>query len=558
MMRAQRQRGQSLVLASVVLMVIAVVLLMVFSTAQVTRSKMELQNTADATAYSVATIMARDYNFSAYMNRAMVANQVAVSQMVGLTSWFRFTGQTIDNIAFLCAPIPGLDVICAAIAEVYNDFEEFFVASVFPVVVKVLHYWMTALSDLQMVFHLGNIEAIAQNLLYTGDTLQTGVLARNDPDARLVAWPDSGSDIPPELYKLAILIKDASEWWNYTSRYKESQEEMDRFADVTRNSVDDFTKSRSWDTPKVTIYDTDWILDHIPKWLRDLIEKWLPIHVTGSISIGLARRGGTELKRLDEAYSWSAVDTLMAAEEIKIDIKYPCGVEWCCKFSVHGHCVVWWACGIKYCHKDWDETVNLPLGWGAAYSTSPEAETPGDEIFNAGLDKNRQTMYGGAAAGTSVATFELAVAEYGQAPLASFGGMLPYYDISNSEDPASRNRDGPALTLVVSKDAAKVRTAARAGFGAPAAGVGPLGLSNLRLDDPAGTDKTYSIAKGKLHFGLNSQYSNLFSPFWEARLADTTDDERRQAYESLFGWKVLLSKPAATLTNNSGLDSYAP
>jgi hypothetical protein len=45
---------------------------------------MELQNAADGVAYSVAIPEARDLNFMAYTNRAMVANEVAIGQAVGL------------------------------------------------------------------------------------------------------------------------------------------------------------------------------------------------------------------------------------------------------------------------------------------------------------------------------------------------------------------------------------------------------------------------------------------------------------------------------------------
>jgi len=546
---ARRQRGQSLVLASLLLMVVAVVLLLVFNTAQLTRSKMELQNTADATAYSVATIAARDYNFTAYMNRAMVANQVAVAQMVGLASWFRFTGQTLDNITALCAPIPGLDAICAALDEVYNDFEEFFVASVFPVVVKVLNYWMTALSDLEMVFHLGNIEAIAQNLLYSGSTVQAGVLTLNDPDARLLAWPDKSGDIPAELYRLAILIKDAGDWWKFTSRYDDTKPEMDRFADVTRDSVDDFTKSRDWYLGN-KVFDTDWILKHLPDWLRKLIEDLLPIHISASLDLGLNRKGGTELKQVNDKYSWSAADTLMGDGEAKIDVRYPCGIKWCTK-CWHHICTVY-PCGVKYCDIEFDQHLDIPLGWGAAYSTSPGDATPGEEIFHADLN---DSQYGGAAAGAARPTFEVAVGEYGEEPLASFGGLLPYYGVT---DTAAKTDDGPQLTIVVSKGLDKVRTASQVGFGAPAGGTGPFGLDNLRLEEPSGTDAFYAISKGKLHFGQSGQYSNLFSPYWEAKLADTTDDERTLAYETLFGWKSLLSKPSASPSGSGGLSAYAP
>jgi hypothetical protein len=263
-----RQRGQSLVLGSLLLMVVMVVLLLMFNSAQLTSTKMQLQNTADATAYSVATIAARDYNFSAYMNRAMVANQVAAAQMVGLTSWFRFIGQTLENIAVACAPFPALDAICAAVATTYKEYETVYEESVLPVLMKVVNYWMSALSDLQIAFHLGNVEAIARNVDIE-PKVHSGVLARNDPDASLVRWPSSKGDIPGDIYSLAILIKDAVDWWKYTQRYDESKgDDMSRFAEVTRRSLDNFSNSRTWqdksgNDPSVTINDTAWIIKHI-------------------------------------------------------------------------------------------------------------------------------------------------------------------------------------------------------------------------------------------------------------------------------------------------------
>ena len=59
----------------------------VFHAFRGTTAKIKLQNTADAAAYSAAVLQARDYNFAAYTNRAMVANQVTVAQAVSLRSW---------------------------------------------------------------------------------------------------------------------------------------------------------------------------------------------------------------------------------------------------------------------------------------------------------------------------------------------------------------------------------------------------------------------------------------------------------------------------------------
>jgi hypothetical protein len=554
----RRQQGQSLVLASLLLMVAAVVLLLMFNTAQLTRSKMELQNTADATAYSVATIAARDYNFTAYMNRAMVANQVAVAQMVGLSSWFRFTGQTLDNITAICEPIPGLDAICTTLDTTYNEFNAVFQETVIPIAVNVLNDWLAVLSNLETAFHLGNVEAIAQNLLYGGGAgLQAGVLKLNDPEASLLRWPDKSSDIPSDLYQLAILIKDAGDWWKFTSHYDGSEKDLGqgRFAEVTSNSRDDFSLERSWYLGG-TVFDTDWVMDHIPSWLRDIIKALLPVHLSGSMKLGLSRKGGTELKEVNDKYSWSAADTLMGDGEATIDVEYPCGVKWCCW---HHICV---PCGIEYCSVDFHQHVDLPFGWGASYSTASDDETPGEEIYQSELDDDQ---YGGAAAGPARPTFELAVGEYGDAPVTNFGGLRPYYDISKPTDPSTRNNDGPQFTIVVGKNLDKIRTASRAGFGAPdgdcdagAGKCGPFGMERLRLDEPSDIDSFYAISKGRLRFARSGQYSNLFGPYWEAKLADTTDQERLLAYETLFGWKDLINNPLGSAGDLSGLGTYAP
>lgn len=74
--------------------ILAIVLLLggllVYNVGRVNLVRTRLQNTADAAAYSSAQVMARAYNFTAYSNRAMVANQVAIAQMVSLASWSRF------------------------------------------------------------------------------------------------------------------------------------------------------------------------------------------------------------------------------------------------------------------------------------------------------------------------------------------------------------------------------------------------------------------------------------------------------------------------------------
>ncbi|MDX1518678.1 MAG: pilus assembly protein TadG-related protein, partial [Gammaproteobacteria bacterium] len=87
MTRINTSRGQAAVFVLLFLGVLTLSLVFVYKAGKVTTERMQVQNAADAVAYSVSTIEARDLNFIAYTNRAMIANEVAIGQMVGLASW---------------------------------------------------------------------------------------------------------------------------------------------------------------------------------------------------------------------------------------------------------------------------------------------------------------------------------------------------------------------------------------------------------------------------------------------------------------------------------------
>lgn len=107
--RVPGNSGQALVPALIFLLVGGIGLYIAFNSFQMTSAKIKLQNTADAAAYTAAILQARDYNFSAYTNRAMVANQVTAAQIVGLKSW-------IDELDTTYSPSQ-LDDLVNAIAD---------------------------------------------------------------------------------------------------------------------------------------------------------------------------------------------------------------------------------------------------------------------------------------------------------------------------------------------------------------------------------------------------------------------------------------------------------
>lgn len=98
-----KQSGQAIVMILLLTVVGVVAALSLISTGILTSKKMQLQNAADATAYSVAVIEARDLNYGAYINRSMVSNEVAIGQMVSLMSWthmMRSIPEFLDDYAF--------------------------------------------------------------------------------------------------------------------------------------------------------------------------------------------------------------------------------------------------------------------------------------------------------------------------------------------------------------------------------------------------------------------------------------------------------------------------
>jgi hypothetical protein len=102
------QRGQASILVILFLLILLVAGLSLFKVGKLTINKMEMQNAADAVAFSMSTVEARDLNFAAYMNRAIVANEVAIGQMVGLASWGKHIKSVADYIdtydKFVLAP----------------------------------------------------------------------------------------------------------------------------------------------------------------------------------------------------------------------------------------------------------------------------------------------------------------------------------------------------------------------------------------------------------------------------------------------------------------------
>ena len=81
-----KQRGQVLIVILVFSAILGAALLSLYNVAQLSSTKQQLNDAADAAAYSGASVIAQGFNYTAYTNRAMLANNAMIGQMVSLRS----------------------------------------------------------------------------------------------------------------------------------------------------------------------------------------------------------------------------------------------------------------------------------------------------------------------------------------------------------------------------------------------------------------------------------------------------------------------------------------
>ena len=115
-----RQTGQTVVWFLATIAACCCVLALVYNVGQVTNKKEATVNAADAAALSGALIEARMLNFEAYANRAMIANEVTVAQLVSAESFMNYSDTLLQNIATYTSIVPILDDITSTLSQVVD------------------------------------------------------------------------------------------------------------------------------------------------------------------------------------------------------------------------------------------------------------------------------------------------------------------------------------------------------------------------------------------------------------------------------------------------------
>ena len=261
-----QQRGQALLYGLFFLIAGLAALFFLFNTGQLAREKTKLVNASDAVAYSAGVMHARLLNFDAYTNRAMIANTVAVAQLVSLSSWIQY----VDKFAQFGE---------TTLNPKFTEFAPSYMAAL-----EVGPTAKNALIDSHALndFAKGS-DLIVRNVLMNAQRLaQEGIktLQRQAMDEVAQAnYRDDGS--------VSVDILSTEELSAFVASY--AGEQRTRFAELAKTSADrdPFVPKRNWllpglwsDCPSAT--------------------------ATGRVD-WLDRRGGTDLIGFDE---WKAMDTL--------------------------------------------------------------------------------------------------------------------------------------------------------------------------------------------------------------------------------------------------------
>ena len=489
-----RQRGQALVFIVITTVIVLLGALALFNIAQLTTQKMKLQNTADAAAYSGALSEARDYNFTAYANRAMIANQVAVAQLLGLTSWARNLDSVYKSGPFTWVPqtFSSLSALGSLwntqwnIAKPVANAIYTVLNNVGPVLVKALNFWIDALSLGTSAYHMATMLEVWLETVPT-------VISENDPNSKLST----------SLTQIGFGIKHAKDYWDFTSQYDpqvsntgSKDYDSDRQTNVVFNSQDGFYNFRSYPWPLPLLIDPT---------------KLIPGNF-GTLFMMMYHSGGTEMKDTvsnKKSATWAALDAtgLFVILMVWIFVPFPVPIP---------------------------IPLPLPQGYGAAYCGTGS----GSSLLQPGSN-NLNHNFAAAFGSTFVNPLTMAPGwiKVGEGPGSNVDnncGLKKYWDVTNraqASSSANQNINGADLLIEVEKEVKHITLSSSTGAGGGAATpmrIGGDATGRLYLADGTQDSKLKALSKAHAYFsrpnGLfarddgKTEYGSLYNPYWQAKL----------------------------------------
>ncbi|MFK5915026.1 MAG: pilus assembly protein TadG-related protein [Woeseiaceae bacterium] len=433
------QSGQTMVFGLVFIVVILIGLIILFNTGQLTRHKMEVQNAADAAAYSAGILTARELNFMAYTNRAMVANQVTIGQFAAFQSWGKkyklgSTGFT-SGFAILTAVLTPIPVIGPGLSTVITRVFQFTLKG-YDLLNKIVSQIMMKLGKVANVY----IPAMQKLYVFHQKSLTLGTLATQmDMIPKVIDDNAKGAKLS-NFGALAVFLS--------------AKEQNLLTSDLTSKAIGE-TFLRTSDDQKGKRRFAAFVNDSRDGWTKDR-RRDLGFDLSSSTNLGFGTlntegfvgfkniRGGTELRFLGskEKYNWSSLDTVEGQLTFGASFQF---VEICLPLV-----------GCFTLPTIMIPELGIPdLSFAGAAAETIEKQSP-QRLFKS-IPKWKQAPYGGAWRDTPRAANETHVNPAGyQLPNPKFGGIPDFIDINPGKYPGVTS--APTFLISVRKNGDKLRT----------------------------------------------------------------------------------------------------
>jgi hypothetical protein len=474
------QSGQAVVYGLFILVAGLASLFFFFNTGQLTREKSKLVNTADAVAYSAGVMHARALNFHAYVNRALMANEVLIAQMVSLSSWGQYVQTYAQNVTTVFPECLDSNGVGAAIGSFFNYEQNY-----------ALFCYLTAQDAQNSQGRISQIAAQVPGLTeevvglaeFYKEILQAAAKAMHEalPTVRNIVLKEvadqnylndgqvnvRSADLHSTIFSSLGITNPLDEWSNFSARYDGNN--RGRMAEMARTAAytDPFIRQRSWTS-------------------EALVASPSLICVLSGRKNEVRRRGGTELIGFDE---WKAMDT-QAAIRWRQAGKFP-----------NLRC----------------ESTEIPIGYGEQ-EAHPSGNDPDDG--SAGL--------GGARSETPETAFQ---AEVSSRDFFRYTGIPNFYDLSSSvlNDQNADKRNNPTLKFQVVLERERNQLSTSDGRSQVASSPTLNNYSSTMLNG-----RMYAMSTSEVYFerpsdvqankfgeglGRPREIGSLFNPYWQVRLA---------------------------------------
>ncbi|GAB3298702.1 hypothetical protein [Pseudidiomarina andamanensis] len=253
------ERGYVSVLILPAVAGLLLVLLLIVTQQQRLQQRWHLQSAADNMALSAATIIAREFNLLAIINRALIANQVTQGQLLGLASWYSNLSSASDRLALVSSVIPYVNIITRQLANAVAQVEQ------------PLNLVLTSALTMQRVLF---------STLQTAQWMIRASFAMMIPQSLTeVAQAQNIKQQTWTLLHSPGLVEFPWLWWRYLP-IQHASRDNDLLLDMTQSSRDPFSKNRSY--------------------------KWFDAGV-----IKAQKAGGSELITVKNGrWAWQAMDTV--------------------------------------------------------------------------------------------------------------------------------------------------------------------------------------------------------------------------------------------------------